>query len=57
MFWGLGFRVQVWGEFLTGFGPVLPFAFPLKSSIALVWEFPKIRGTVFWGPYNKDPTI
>ena len=19
------------------------------------WEFPKIRGTVFWGPYNKDP--
>ena len=22
-----------------------------------MWEFPKIRGTVFWGPYNKDPTI
>ena len=21
------------------------------------WEFPKIAGTVFWGPYNKDPTI
>ena len=21
------------------------------------WEFPKIRGTLFWGPYNKDPTI
>ena len=21
------------------------------------WEFPKIRGTVFWGPYNKDPTM
>ena len=21
------------------------------------WEFPKIRGTVYWGPYNKDPTI
>ena len=20
------------------------------------WEFPKIRGTLFWGPYNKDPT-
>ena len=19
--------------------------------------FPKIRGTLFWGPYNKDPTI
>ena len=21
-----------------------------------IWEFPKIRGTLFWGPYNKDPT-
>ena len=21
------------------------------------WEFPKIRGTLFWGPYNKDSTI
>ena len=21
------------------------------------WEFPKIRGTLIWGPYNKDPTI
>ena len=20
------------------------------------WEFPKIRGTVLWGPYDKDPT-
>ena len=20
------------------------------------WEFPKIRGSLFWGP-NKDPTI
>ena len=20
-------------------------------------EFPKIRGTLIWGPYNKDPTI
>ena len=22
-----------------------------------MWEFPKIRGTLFWGPYNKDPII
>ena len=22
-----------------------------------IWEFPKIRGTLFWGPYKKDPTI
>ena len=21
------------------------------------WEFSKIRGTLFGGPYNKDPTI
>ena len=23
----------------------------------LTWEFPKIRGTLFWGPYKKDPTF
>ena len=22
-----------------------------------IWAFPKIRGTLFRGPYNKDPTI
>ena len=22
-----------------------------------IWEFPKIGGTLFWGPDNKDPTI
>ena len=22
-----------------------------------IWEFPKIRGTLFWGPYHKHPTI
>ena len=21
------------------------------------WEFPKIMGTLLWGPYNKDPTV
>ena len=21
------------------------------------WDFPKIRGALFWGPYKKDPTI
>ena len=27
-------------------------------AVALViWDFPKIRGTLFWSPYNKDPTI
>ena len=28
----------------------------LKGSIRVL-EFPKIRGTLFWGPYSKDPTI
>ena len=22
-----------------------------------IWEFPKIRGTFCWSPYNKDPTV
>ena len=22
-----------------------------------IWEFPKMRGTLLWGPDNKDPTI
>ena len=22
-----------------------------------IWEFPEIVGTLFWGPYNKDPAI
>ena len=22
----------------------------------MLWKFPKIRGTLFGGPYNKDPT-
>ena len=22
-----------------------------------MWEFPKIRGTLFWGPYSKDPMM
>ena len=27
------------------------------SDCFLKWDFPKIRGTLSWGPYNKDPTI
>ena len=40
---------------------------PLEASLQYltiphnIWGFPKIRvpyiGTLFWGPYNKDPTI
>ena len=21
---------------------------------SVIWEFPKIRGTLFWGPYNES---
>ena len=31
--------------------------FTLGTKRALIWDFPKIRGTLFGGPYNKDPTI
>ena len=27
------------------------------SSFRAIWEFPKNRGTLFGGLYNKDPTI
>ena len=30
---------------------------PMLIIKAPIWEFPKIRITVCWGPYNKDPTI
>ena len=29
----------------------------LGPSGTLIQEFPKIRGTLVWGPYNKDPII
>ena len=28
-----------------------------RLSAAFRWEFPKLGGTLFWGPYNKDPII
>ena len=27
------------------------------AAFVLIWELPKIRGTLFWGPYTEDPTI
>ena len=53
---GLGFRglgleglqLTVWGLGSTFSGLGLGFG---------IWGFPTIRGTLFWGPYNKDPTI
>ena len=28
-----------------------------QKETRVIWEFPKIRGTLFCGPYSKDPTI
>ena len=30
---------------------------PLGRPLGYIWEFPKVRGTLFWDPYNQDPTI
>ena len=30
---------------------------PGKHEGGLIWDFPTIRGTLFWGPYNQDPII
>ena len=27
------------------------------GPVFFMWEFPKIRGYLIWGPYNQDPTI
>ena len=36
----------------------LPKSLALTAAYAdRIWEFPKIGGTLFWGPCNKDPTI
>ena len=29
----------------------------LPALLFRIWEFPKITVTIFWGPYNKGPTI
>ena len=31
--------------------------FLVMGIAGFIWEFPKIRGALFWGPYDKDPTI
>ena len=28
-----------------------------KDGACSCRKFPNMRGTLFWGPYNKDPTI
>ena len=41
-------------------GAAAGYAGPLVHAGILglgIWEFPELGGTLFWGPYNKDPTI
>ena len=43
--------------------PLLPAALLFLCYVVrpvpheLIWEFPKISGTLVWGPYKKDPSI
>ena len=30
---------------------------PMTLQVGPTWEFPKIRGTLVWGPNHKGPTI
>ena len=43
------------------FGTVLIVLFCVRilidDIVAMIREFPKIRDTLCWGPYNKDPTM
>ena len=56
MAWGLGFRcvagVTKDPVRVKGYGAVTAYI-----SKTLHGSFRKIRGTLFWGPYNKDPMI
>ena len=62
-FWGLGFsvligfRLLVWGFRVSGLRGLRVSGLVLRVSCLITWEFPKIRGTLFWGPCNKDPTM
>ena len=43
---------------MDGCKTLLHSLFGSVSRASKIWEFPKIGGTLlFWGPYNKDPTI
>ena len=44
-------------ETLVGGLQVQPVEKPQEPPPNLpIWDFPKIRGSLFWGPCNKDPT-
>ena len=37
--------------------PSLGLGLGRDSKQGFIWEFQNIRGTLFWGPYNRDPII
>ena len=39
------------------FGDLVCLSFAEELGAKSKWGFPKIRGTLIWGPYNQDPTI
>ena len=65
--WGFGIQgLGYEGRGLRGFGFSEMSRFfwiahtcarPRSAQLTVIWEFLKIRGTLFGGPYNKDPII
>ena len=53
---GLQLRVQILGFQVKGSRQNRRLTAPLPFRGSM-WEFPKIRDILFWGPYKKDPTI
>ena len=64
-FWSVVILVQVFAAYLldliTNMEPSASTVAPKTKDPRLnpnpTWEFPKIRGALFWGPSNKDPSI
>ena len=50
-------RRAFWGFYKSFTGSPASGATWRGVELVCIWEFPKIRGTLYWGPCNKDPTI
>ena len=44
-------------ELLTSGQKIEAACTTLTHATPSTWDFPKIKGTLSWGPYTKDPTI
>ena len=54
---GLKFTWVFRAHEIKSFGLVKVAAFRVHGVLRPIREFPKIRGTLFWGPYDTDPTM